>query len=222
MADEPRNVLENWIKSKSAKYPVVRAPRAFTNYKIRAVPSKYLVDVRGKIVDEGHPSSSTIEPYLASAAVPPPLEYSKKFDSVKRFILAGKWGDAWDQCSKLEKDKTDGETAKKLKEWIDEFAKKEIAYAEKNEASDVMASLGIYLAVEKRWKGEAQKAGKAKIEAIKKDKDLKKALDAKKYWDQAGANALALGTLIEEAQLPIRKRVKEWESLDLAKTSVAS
>lgn len=170
------------------KYPIISSPEADRTYDIHSIPHKVLIDVKGRVVEEGHIGlgGNTLDPLLKDAEVMPEGDYSKKFDPIKRMISLGQWGNAWAACQGLEKDKTDGDNAKKLREWIEERGKKAIADGEEAQtAGNWFDAIEAYQDVEKRWKGDVQKDAKTKLDGVKKDKDGKKALDAKKFWDGA-------------------------------------
>lgn len=188
ISNEPKGVLDAWAKKKGVKYPILSSNDAVRTYDIKAIPHKYVIDAKGKVVEEGniHVNGSMLEEYLKDAEVLPAGDYSKKFDPIKKAISAGNFGTAWDLCGKLEKDKTEGENAQKVKSWIEERGTKTLESADKaKEAGQLMDAIDGYQDVEKRWKGEPQKTAKAKLDELKKDKDSKKALDAKKFWDMA-------------------------------------
>lgn len=111
-----------------------------------------------------------------------------RFDAARRALALGQWGSAWEQCAKLEKEKDAAlaETAKKLATWIDGRGETLLAEADAARTQGaLMDAIDVWTDLEKTWRGPTQKAARAKLSELKKDKEGKKALEARPFWEKA-------------------------------------
>lgn len=183
VSNEGKSTIEGFIKKHGLTYTFITSQQAETNYGIKAYPTLFTVDARGKISNDG------IESLLKDCDVPPALEYSKKFDKPLALVKAGDMKAASAELAKLAKDTgKDGENATALQKWIDEHGTKVVAQGDAALADgDVFGARDSYTTVSKKWdpKAECVKAAKDKLADLQKDKDAKKALGLEKTWAQA-------------------------------------
>lgn len=190
MTDEAVAAVEKFVQKHGITYPIVSSKEAMRTYGIKAVPTKFLLNVEGKVVGSSS-NAQTIEGLLKDVDLVPALEYSKKFDGVLKLVRAGDYAKAAPELAKLEKDTgKDGENAKAVSAWIEKQGEKRLASADAaRDGGEIFSARDDYAEVERRWpgKGEAVKGAKARLEALKKDKDAKKALGVEKVFQEAVA-----------------------------------
>lgn len=189
-----RETLEMFLLKRGVTYPV--AVRSNTSdYPGRGIPRAAIIGVNGKIIWEGHPSSSqceeTIEAELKKVDLYGERVILKSHKGIAKNIFKGKLGDAYKAIAK----ETSGESADAgllaVKTRIESKAKAMLALAEKMvEAGDYFGGDAKYTEVEKLFKGSefADQAKEAK-KAIKAKDDYKDVKKAFAIWSQVKTNA---------------------------------
>jgi len=185
VSDEPAATIQTFIKKHGCTYTFVSSREANKNYGIKAFPTEYAIDPKGKVSNQDAVSN------CKDCDVPPAGDYSKKLDNARKAMHSGDFKTAAAELAKLEKDTgKDGENAKNLEKWIDDHGTRRIAEADAlRDAGDVITARDIYAEVQKTWgpKSDAVKSAKDKLAELQKDKDAKKALGQDKVWYQAVA-----------------------------------
>ncbi len=207
----PRAKIDAWVKKHDLKFLVgidAKGEPTGQAYKIKGVPTTYLIDVTGKVVWEGHGIIRTLEKWrpqildkkILEVPVLPAREFPSSFGEIESFIKVRRWNQAIERIEKLLKGASDEDKAfgEKLLADIDSVAgPRLLAKIEKLEGQENYDRAKSMLdAMKKDWKGLATgEAAEEKLKAYKKDKKIKALLKASKYFNEA-----------EDAE-----RVEEWK-----------
>src|SRR5205807_1667181 len=127
-------------KKHSCTYTFISSREAGKNYEIKAYPTEFTIDAKGKV------SGSGVDSLLGECDMPPVADYSKKFDNARKAVRLGEYKAAEAELAKLEKEAgKDGENAKALEKWIEAHAMKQIAQGDAaRDAGDIFGARDLY------------------------------------------------------------------------------
>jgi len=189
-----KETLEMFLLKRGVTYPV--AVRSNTSdYPGRGIPRAAVIGVNGKIVWEGHPSSSECEEVIESELKKVDLYGErgilKSHKSIAKNIFKGKLGDAYKAIVKAESKGTPDAGLLAVKTRLESKAKAMLARAEAMvEAGDYFGGDAKYTQVEKQFKGsEFADTAKAAGKEIKAKDDYRVVKTAYGIWMQIKAKA---------------------------------
>jgi hypothetical protein len=184
LVSSPKNAqLEEFFRSQGATLSVGCGSSTFGAYGVRAIPSKFLIGVDGKVLATGRVTKEQIDAALAQVSRPPARDYSELFEGALREIERGRFGEAQKELKSLERNRhatdADKENLAALQAWIEEQATKGLADAEGLAESDPVAARDRLEKVQARFEGTpTEKEAKKLLKSLEsKNKKLFKAAD---------------------------------------------
>lgn len=230
VSDEPKGLVQKFLKDFGVTYPVGAGCRAGRDYGVRGIPTSFLIDHEGRVLWRGHPMQSDWERMLPSAlkrakAASLVWDPGPRDELLERAVEQAQeqdYDDAWRECERMRKRYEDEPEKLQL---VEAFQKDLLDFAESKAAEPLAdAERGCYYLAVTRL-DELQDAFKGlppadewrdTVRAWKRDREVRKMMD----WDEERVEALEIirgGNRGKGIQI-LRKLHEDAEGTPLAQT----
>lgn len=227
VTNEGRGLVDKFVGDTGAKHPIViEDGDSLPAFGGRGFPSSYLIDAEGKVAWAGHPASiqeAEIERLLQGVRLLPQLP--RKFASIQKSLEKGDFAGARKaldgQLAGTSLDEEERRAAEGAAKWIDDRGTSMLASAEADGGrGDWYAAAETLEKVVASFKGlEVADRAKETLEAIRKDKDKRKEIDAGEVFVKTKEKTRSMKP--EQAAQMFRMLAKKYEGTKAGEKALA-
>jgi hypothetical protein len=222
VTDEGRSLVDKFVETTSSSHPIIiEDGDSAGDYGISGFPSSFLIDAAGRIAWAGHPGNlqeADIEKLLADVVAPPVLP--RKLDSARKAIDKGDFAGARKALegalAGTGLEEADRKSAEEGVKWIDSRGEALLkSAADDDSRGDPVGAAATYRKCAASFKGlEAGTKADGALEALLKDKDKKREIDAADAWEKLREKLKPLKP--EQAAATCKAFAKKWEGTKAA------